>query len=254
MNKRWLATSFTISVIVVLILLLYLVNYISSKGEFNNNNDSKIIENNIKLDSNSDEAILNDYVVAFNNNCSNMSSFYKNKTNFNEIDSNVKITTILNLFIKNENIENGYKKYILNDSQIENIKSLYHQIFNENLFLDKVTGTGPKIKKIKNSYHIEECECDLKNKVVLHFVKSINDEDKIKLYYKVAFYSQKSYLGNKKDVISKDSRGIYEIYKQAITANNFDYQKYLDNNLDKFSEYVFTFIKNNDSYYFYSIE
>ena len=226
MNKRWLATSFTISVIVVLILLLYLVNYISSKGEFNNNNDSKIIENNIKLDSNSDEAILNDYVVAFNNNCSNMSSFYKSKTNFNEIDSNVKITTILNLFIKNENIENGYKKYILNDSQIENIKSLYHQIFNENLFLDKVTGTGPKIK----------------------------DEDKIKLYYKVAFYSQKSYLGNKKDVISKDSRGIYEIYKQAITANNFDYQKYLDNNLDKFSEYVFTFIKNNDSYYFYSIE
>ena len=80
MNKRWLATSFTISVIVVLILLLYLVNYISSKGEFNNNNDSKIIENNIKLDSNSDEAILNDYVVAFNNNCSNMSSFYKSKT------------------------------------------------------------------------------------------------------------------------------------------------------------------------------
>ena len=44
---------------------------------------------------------------------------------------------------------------------------------------------------------------------------SINDEDKIKLYYKVAFYSQKSYLGNKKDVISKDSRGIYEIYKQV---------------------------------------
>ena len=68
MDKRWLKTSLTVSVIVVMVLLLYLVNYLFYDDDSveKNNQDKKIVENTIKLDSNSDEAKLNRYVIAFN--------------------------------------------------------------------------------------------------------------------------------------------------------------------------------------------
>ncbi len=253
MEKRWLKTSLTVSIIVVLVLLLYLVNYLFSNDEFDSsNNDSKVIENNIKLNDNSIEALLDSYVNSFNNNCCDISSLYKSKMYFKNIDDSIKLTTILNLYINDNNIDKK-DEYKLNIEQINSIKEMYHNIFNENINIDKISGNCPKIKKSKGTYFLDNCKCDNKNKVVLHFKKSIKDDSSIKLYYKVAFYNQRSYLGNKKDVISKDPRGVYEVYKKAITNKEFNYQEYLDNNLDKFNEYEFTFKKNNDNYYFYSM-
>ena len=253
MEKRWLKTSLTVSIIVVLVLLLYLVNYLFSNDEFDNskNADDKIIENNIKLNENSIEALLDSYVNSFNNNCCNISSLYKSKMYFKNIDSNIKLTTILNIYLNKNSIDTS--EYKLNDQQVVNIKEMYRNIFNENINLNKVSGNCPKIIKSKDRYYLDNCKCDNKDKVVLHFKRSVEDEKSIKLYYKVAFYTQRSYLGNNKDVISKDPRGVYEVYKKAITNKEFNYQEYLDNNLDKFDEYEFTFKKINDNYYFYSM-
>ena len=133
MEKRWLKTSLTVSIIVVLVLLLYLVNYLFSNDEFDNskNADDKIIENNIKLNENSIEALLDSYVNSFNNNCCNISSLYKSKMYFKNIDSNIKLTTILNIYLNENNIDTS--EYKLNDQQVVNIKEMYRNIFNENI-------------------------------------------------------------------------------------------------------------------------
>ena len=127
MEKRWLKTSLTVSIIVVLVLLLYLVNYLFSNDEFDNskNADDKIIENNIKLNENSIEALLDSYVNSFNNNCCNISSLYKSKMYFKNIDSNIKLTTILNIYINENNIDTS--EYKLNDQQVVNIKEMYNK-------------------------------------------------------------------------------------------------------------------------------
>ena len=171
MDKRWLKTSLTVSVIVVMVLLLYLVNYLFSDDDSveKNNLDQKIIENTIKLDSDIDEAKLNRYVIAFNSNCANISLLYKNKLGSNDIDSNIKITTVLNFFLSENKLSKTKNGYILNDTNMEDIKKLYFQIFNEEVDINKTMGNCPKIKKINNSYYIDDCICDIISKVDIHF-------------------------------------------------------------------------------------
>lgn len=237
MDKRGLKTSLVVSIIVMCILCIYLVYYIASDYDHSiNNTTNKIVENS----KSADVLLLERYIDAFNNNCVDMKPFYNSKTLISDIDSNIKLTTILNM-------SNNYSKnYIENE---------YKKIFNENINIDKVTGTCPKISYNNDKVTKLECTCNTNSGVVTKFIKSIKDNKSVKLYYKVAFYSSKKYLGNETRVLSKDANGKETIDSRVLKddVKEIDYQSYLNSNYNDFYTFVYTFNKNNDNYYFYSI-
>ncbi len=237
MDNKGLKTSLVVSIIVMCILCIYLVYYFISQYENSiTNNDNKIVENS----NGADVLLLERYVDAFNNNCVDMKPFYSGKTLISDIDSNVKLTTILNM-------SNNYSKNY--------IETEYKKIFNEDISIDKVTGTCPKISYNNNSVSKIDCTCKVKSGVVTKFIKSIKDSKTVKLYYKVAFYTAKRYLGNESRILSKDPKAS-EIIDSRILSDNIkeiDYQNYLDNNYNEFYIYVYTFKKDSSNYYFYSI-
>ena len=237
MDKRGLKTSLVVSIIVMCILCIYLIYYITSQYDHSTSNTSnKIVENS----KSTDVLLLERYVDAFNNNCVDMKPFYGGKTLISDIDSNIKLTTVLNMI-------NSYNK-----SYIENE---YKKIFNEDISIDKVTGTCPKIRYNNNSISKLDCTCKVKSGVVTKFIKSIKDDDTVKLYYKVAFYSSKRYLGNETRILSKDANGKEIIDSRVLKdgVKEIDYQSYLDSNYNNFYTFIYTFNKNNDNYYLYSI-
>ena len=237
MDIRGLKTSLVVSIVVMCILCIYLVFYIFS--EYSNSSresNNKIVEN-----SNSpDILLLERYVDAFNNNCVDMKPFYTGKTLFSDIDSNIKLTTILNM-------NSNYNK--------NNIEVEYNKAFNESIDINKVTGTCPKISYDGNKVTKMNCTCNTRSGVATKFIKSIKSDDSVKLYYKVAFYSSKKYLGNESRILSKDANGKEIIDSRVLkdNGNEIDYQDYLNNNYNDFYTFIYTFKKNNDNYYFYSI-
>ena len=239
MDKRGLKTSLTVSIIVMFVLCIYLVYYITNNYDKSvKNNDNTIVENN---SNDADILLLERYVDAFNNNCVDMKNFYGNKTLISDIDSNIKLTTVLNL-------SNNYtKKYI---------ESQYKKVFNEDIDISKVTGTCPKISYNNNIVSKMDCECKNKSGVVTHFIKTVKSNSKVKLYYKVAFYGSKKYLGKETRMLSKDPSA-NEIIDSRVIKNNVNeikYQDYLDNNYQDFYTYIFTFKNSDNNYYLYSIE
>ena len=235
MDKRGLKTSLVVSIVVMCILCIYLVYYVMQQNN-NSNNDNKVVENS----KSTDILLLERYVDAFNNNCVDMKPFYVGKTLISDIDSNIKLTTILNM-------SNNYNK-----SYIENE---YKKIFNEDISIDKVTGTCPKITYNNGVISKLDCTCNNKSGVVTQFIKSIKSDNNVKLYYKVAFYSSKKYLGNENRFLSKDASGKEIIDSRVLKddVKELDYQEYLNDNYNDFYTFVYTFNKNNDNYYFYSI-
>lgn len=237
MDKRGLKTSLVVSIIVMCILCIYLVYYITSQYDHSTNNTAnKIVENS----KSADILLLERYVDAFNNNCVDMKPFYSGKTLISDIDSNIKLTTILNM-------SNNYSKnYIENE---------YKKIFNEDISIDKVTGTCPKIRYNNNSISKLDCTCKVKSGVVTKFIKSIKEDKSVELYYKVAFYSSKRYLGNETRVLSKDANGKETIDSRVLKddVKEIDYQSYLDSNYNDFYTYVYKFKQKGNNYYFYSI-
>ena len=237
MDKRGLKTSLVVSIIVMCILCIYLIFYIATQYEHNTNeNDNKVVENS----NSADVLLLERYVDAFNNNCADMKSFYTGKTLFSDIDSNIKLTTILNL---NNNYNKNY------------IESEYKKVFNEDIDITKVTGTCPKISYNNEKVTKLDCACNTKSGVVTKFIKSIKSKDSVKIYYKVAFYSSKKYLGNESRTLSKDASGKELIDSRVLSKDikAIDYQEYLNNNYNDFYTFIYTFKKNGDNYYFYSI-
>ena len=237
MDKRGLKTSLVVSIVVMCILCIYLIFYIVSQYDHSTNgSDNKVVENS----NSADVLLLERYVDAFNNNCVDMKSFYTGKTLIGDIDSNVKLTTVLNM------VNNYTKKNIENDYKI---------VFNEDIDINKVTGTCPKISYDGDKVAKLGCTCNTKSGIVTKFIKSIKSEDSVKLYYKVAFYSSKKYLGNDTRVLSKDASGREVIDSRVLSKDikEIDYQEYLNNNYNDFYTYIYTFKKNNGNYYFYSI-
>lgn len=238
MNKSGLKTSFVVSIIVMIFLGIYLIYYFINKDEIDNTKNSytDIVEKNNDVDI----LLMQRYIDAFNKNCIDMKSFYAGKTLIKDIDSNVKLTTILNL---NNNYD---KKYIENE---------YYKLFNESITLDKVTGTCPKLE-YNNKVNKIDCTCNVKSGVVIRFIKSSRSDNSIKLYYKVAFYSSKKYLGQETRILSKDAKG-KEIIDSRVLSNDveeIDYQNYLNEHYDDFYTFKFTFkLNENNNYYFYSI-
>ena len=237
MDKRGLKTSLVVSIIVMCILCIYLIYYITSQYDHSTSNTSnKIVENS----KSTDVLLLERYVDAFNNNCVDMKPFYGGKTLISDIDSNIKLSTVLNM------ITSYNKSYIENE---------YKKIFNEDISIDKVTGTCPKISYNGGNVTKLDCICNTNSGVVTKFIKSIKDDDTVKLYYKVAFYSSKRYLGNETRILSKDANGKEIIDSRVLKdgVKEIDYQSYLDSNYNNFYTFIYTFNKNNDNYYFYSI-
>jgi len=237
MDKQGLKTSLIVSVVVMIILCIYLVFYIVSQyNSTTNTNNSKIVENS----NSADILLLERYVDAFNNNCVDMKSFYTGKTLFSDIDSNIKLTTILNM---NNNYNKNY------------IEAEYKKIFNEEVDINKVTGTCPKISYNDDKVNKFDCTCKTRSGVVSKYIKSIKSSDSIKLYYKLAFYSSKKYLGNESRILSKDASGKEIIDSRVINDDikEINYQEYLNDNYNDFYTFVYTFKNNNGNYYFYSI-
>lgn len=237
MDKRGLKTSLVVSIIVMCILGIYLIFYIISQYDHSTNEkDNKVVENS----NSTDILLLERYVDAFNNNCVDMKPFYTGKTLISDVDSNIKLTTILNMNI------NYNKNYI---------ESEYKKIFNEDIDINKVTGTCPKISYNNDKVTKLDCTCKTRSGVVTKFIKSIKSDDSIKLYYKVAFYSSKKYLGNESRILSKDASGREVIDSRVLSKDikEIDYQDYLNNNYNDFYNYIYIFKKNNDNYYFYGI-
>lgn len=237
MDKRGLKTSLVVSIIVMCILGIYLIFYIISQYDHSNNEkDNKIVENS----NSTDILLLERYVDAFNNNCVDMKPFYTGKTLISDVDSNIKLTTVLNM---NNNYNKNY------------IESEYKKIFNEDIDINKVTGTCPKISYNTDKVTKLDCTCKTRSGVVTKFIKSIKSDDSIKLYYKVAFYSSKKYLGNESRILSKDASGREVIDSRVLSKDikEIDYQDYLNNNYNDFYNYIYIFKKNNDNYYFYGI-
>ena len=237
MDKRGLKTSLVVSIVVMCILCIYLIFYITSQYEHNTNqNDNKIVENS----NSADVLLLERYVDAFNSNCVDMKPFYTGKILISDIDSNIKLTTVLNM------VNNYNKKYVENE---------YKVIFNEDIDVTKVTGTCPKISYDNSRLTKLDCTCKTKSGVVTKFVKSIKSEERVKLYYKVAFYSSKKYLGNESRMFSKDASGREVIDSRVLSKDikEIEYQEYLNNNYNDFYTYIYTFKKNNGNYYFHSI-
>ena len=135
------------------------------------------------------------------------------------------------------------------------IENEYKQIFNEEISIDKVTGTCPKISYNNNSISKLDCTCDTKSGVVTKFIKSIKEDKSVELYYKIAFYSSKRYLGNETRVLSKDASENEIIDSRVLKddVKEIDYQSYLDSNYNDFYTYVYKFRKKGNNYYFYSI-
>ena len=237
MDKRGLKTSLVVSIVVMCILCIYLVFYIITQYDHSTTEkDNKIVENS----NNADILLLERYIDAFNNNCVDMKPFYTGKTLISDVDSNVKITTVLNM---NNNYNKNY------------IESEYKRIFNEDIDINKVTGTCPKISYNNEKVIKLDCTCNTRSGVVTKFIKSIKSSESVKLYYKVAFYSSKKYLGNDTRILSKDANS-KEIIDSRVLKNDIkemDYQEYLNNNYNDFYTFVYTFKKNNENYYFYSI-
>ena len=237
MDKRGLKTSLVVSIVVMCILCIYLTYYVISQYDHRINiNNNKIIENSIETD----VLLLERYIDAFNNNCVDMKPFYSAKTLISDIDSNIKITTILNM-------SNNYNKNYLENE--------YKKVFNEDINIDKVTGTCPKISYNNDKVTKLDCTCKTNSGVVTKYIKSIMNDDTVKLYYKVAFISSKKYLGNESRILSKDASG-REIIDSRVLSNDIkeiDYQEYINNNYNDFYTFVYTFKNNNDNYYFYSI-
>ena len=237
MDKRGLKTSLVVSIIVMCILGIYLIFYIISQYDHSNNEkDNKIVENS----NSTDILLLERYVDAFNNNCVDMKPFYTGKTLISDVDSNIKLTTILNM---NNNYNKNY------------IESEYKKIFYEDIDINKVTGTCPKISYNNDKVTKLDCTCKTRSGVVTKFIKSIKSDDSIKLYYKVAFYSSKKYLGNESRILSKDASGREVIDSRVLSKDvkEIDYQDYLNNNYNDFYNYIYIFKKNTDNYYFYGI-
>lgn len=237
MDKRGLKTSLVVSIIVMCILGIYLIFYIISQYDHSTNEkDNKVVENS----NSTDILLLERYVDAFNNNCVDMKPFYTGKTLISDVDSNIKLTTVLNM---NNNYNKNY------------IESEYKKIFNEDIDINKVTGTCPKISYNKDKVTKLDCTCKTRSGVVTKFIKSIKSDDSIKLYYKVAFYSSKKYLGNESRILSKDASGREVIDSRVLSKDikEIDYQDYLNNNYNDFYNYIYIFKKNNDNYYFYGI-
>ena len=237
MDKRGLKTSLVVSIVVMCILCIYLIFYIISQYDHSiNESDNKVVENS----NSADVLLLERYVDAFNNNCVDMKSFYTGKILVSDIDSNIKLTTVLNMI-------NNYNK--------SNIEVEYKKVFNEDIDINKVTGTCPKISYDNSEITKLDCTCKTRSGVVTKFIKSIKSEDSVKLYYKVAFYSSKKYLGNESRILSKDASGKEIIDSRVLSKDikEIDYQDYLNNNYNDFYTFIYTFKKNNDNYYFYSI-
>ena len=237
MDKRGLKTSLVVSIVVMCILCIYLIFYIISQYDHSiNESDNKVVENS----NSADVLLLERYVDAFNNNCVDMKSFYTGKLLVSDIDSNIKLTTVLNMI-------NNYNK--------SNIEVEYKKVFNEDIDINKVTGTCPKISYDNSEITKLDCTCKTRSGVVTKFIKSIKSEDSVKLYYKVAFYSSKKYLGNESRILSKDASGKEIIDSRVLSKDikEIDYQDYLNNNYNDFYTFIYTFKKNNDNYYFYSI-
>lgn len=237
MDKRGLKTSLVVSIVVMCILCIYLIFYIITQYDHSTNeSDNKVVENS----NSADVLLLERYVDAFNNNCVDMKSFYAGKTLISDIDSNIKLTTVLNM-------NNNYNK--------SNIEVEYKKVFNEDIDINKVTGTCPKINYDNNKVTKIDCTCKTRSGVVTKFIKSIKSDDSVKLYYKAAFYSSKKYLGNDTRILSKDASGKEIIDSRVLSKDikEIDYQEYLNNNSNDFYTFIYTFKKNNDNYYFYNI-
>ena len=89
----------------------------------------------------------------------------------------------------------------------------------------------------------------------MNIFKSIKEDKSVELYYKVAFYSSKRYLGNETRVLSKDANGKEIIDSRVLKddVKEIDYQSYLDSNYNDFYTYVYKFKQKGNNYYFYSI-
>ena len=237
MDKRGLKTSLVVSIIVTSILVIYLMLYIINLYNDTNDTNKKVVENSNSIDILSLERIVD----AFNSNCTDMKNFYNHKTLVTDIDYNIKLTTILN--INNNNYNKDY------------IEKEYNKIFNENININNRLGTCPKIEYYNNQIIKLACNCKTKSGVVTKFIKSIKTDKEVKLYYKIAFYSSRRYLGNESRILSKDSE-LKEIIDSRVINEDIkeiNYKKYLNDNYNEFYTYIYTFKLNGDNYYFYGI-
>ena len=237
MERQGLKTSLVVSIIVMCILGIYLVFYVvDSYGQSINTNDNKIVENGNSVDL----LFLERIVDAFNKNCVDMKPFYTGETLISDVDTNIKLTTVLN-------VNNDYDK--------KSIESLYKNIFNEDIMLNKVNGTCPKIDYNNGKVNKVNCTCTTDSGVVSKYIKSVKTNNSIKLYYKLAFYTTKKHLGNTTKILSKDPNALEILDSRLIKkeTTELDYQKYLNDNYNDFYTFVYTFKLDNDNYYFYSI-
>lgn len=238
MDKRGLKTSLVVSIVVMCVLCIYLVFYIvSSYGNSTNKTDDSIIENGNSVDL----LFIQRVIDSFNNNCIDMKPFYESNTLMSNVDSNIKLTTVINL---------------INNYDSKSIESTYKTVFNENIVLDKVSGTCPKIDYKNGSINKVDCTCNTDSGVVHKFIKSVKTNNEVKLYYKLAFYTTNKYLGKTTKILSKDADGLEILDSRVIKekTDELDYQKYLDDNSNDFYTYIYTFKLNDSNYYFYSIE
>lgn len=237
MDKKGLKTSLVVSIIVMCILCVYLVFYIVDSYAYSTDTkDNKIVENGNSVDL----LFLERIVDSFNKNCVDMKPFYTGETLISDVDTNIKLTTVLN-------VNNDYNK--------KSIESLYKNIFNEDIILTKVNGTCPKIEYSNGKVNKMNCKCTTDSGVVSKYIKSVKTNNSIKLYYKLAFYTTKKHLGNTIKILSKDASSL-EILDSRVMKNGtteLDYQKYLNDNYNDFYTFVYTFKLDNDNYYFYSI-
>ena len=251
-------------VIVILIVLLlstiglciYLVvdksnnDIIEEKEEINENIEKDITDDILKEElSNKLDLLYDGYGTKYD--------FITKEYKSSNIDKNEKILAVLN-----STYNDGVKKIdeFTGEIELEKVKDRYYSIFGEELTTYEVDTTKNVVKGYQwkydnnsNKYIVNFLGAGISaGKVILTYNDRYTvDNDNAYIYVRCGYQYVKEnnniYLYNE---YKEDMTGMFPYSKEQV--NN--YQDILETNYKDFSEYKVTFKKNNNGYYFYSVE
>lgn len=267
-NKRH---GFLITILIVIILLLsslvgfFIYNDYYLKDNIKETNteeklslsDARVINIEKKIDSLS---YKNSYFYEeekINSSDINYSSKIAITIKFSDIDFSNSEKEIYD--VGNNNNLTGYK---LTDENIETITENLKYIFGpDEKFITELTKSDCNIGKKDNDYIVEgDCEYEPSYVTLDNLQKAVKNNAEIKIHKKIGYILYSDFHPEiKGSVLSTDTKGKNIIAKidnnNSYTNSREYYKEKMDENLEEFDTYVFTFkLDGTGNYYFYSSE
>lgn len=281
-NKR--SKGLIITLIIIIAVLLGVVGFFiydkyltdnttvdkSAKEDKNTVKEEKLsLSNDIVIELEKKIAKIHNYCLVYDYFYTGNDVYASTMSNEDKIDSAINYLNLYSAYTAQDlkPFNNGYY-YVLNDETVTKITNTIKTLFGE--AQEFTPGTSydslATIIKVDNKYLLTDSGCGFEGNRALNYTdRAIKAGDEIKIYKVVGYYFPAGYneTNKTKSVLTSDKAGSNIIASKISNTTAPDWMttewdyftEQLENNANKFHQYVFTFKQDSTgNYYFYSSE